>query len=177
MTSHCQCSLLVQLWFGGLISAAIIGLVVFAFYFSNSFLHQYPIEEVKDNSSFACDLTLRNAKFRTSIQKVPTARHSVSANQRIFDLLKAQVFTLDIDLIQTAFTCDDPIYVERLYGYQYAPLPISRCQKTHNATVLNVGILLPAHDITVQLVLPGLKTIGAIRLGLRGSEAVLDNGR
>ena len=148
-----------------------------AFYFSNSFLQQYPIEEVKGNSSFACDVTLRNAKFSTSIQKVPSARHSSNVNQPIFDLLKAQAFTLNIELIQTAFTCDDPLYVERLYGYQYTLLPISRCEKTHNDTVLSVGILLPAHDITVQLVLPGLKTVGAIRLGLHGSAAVAEAGR
>ena len=168
---------LLQLWFGGLVSAAIVGLVISAFYFSNSYLHQYPIETVTDDSSFACDVTLRNAKFSTTLQKTPTSPHSTGAKQPIFELLDAQPFTLTIELVQTAFTCDDSLHVQRLAGYQHTSLPISRCEKTHNGTVLSVAIVLPAHGITLQLVLPGLKTVGAIRLGLCGPSAVLEDGR
>ena len=95
----------------------------------------------------------------------------------MFVLLKSQAFTLTIDLVQTAFTCEDPLYVQRLVGYEYTSLPVSRCEKTHNGTVLHLAVVLPAHAITLQLVLPGLKTIGAIRLGLCGPSAVLEDGR
>ena len=56
-------------------------------------------------------------------------------------------------------------------------LPISTCEKTHNGTILSLGIQLPAHVINVQLVLPGLKTIGAIRVGLYGPPADFEEGR
>ena len=46
-----------------------------------------------------------------------------------------------------------------------------------NETILSLGVLLPAHDIRLQLILPGLKTIGAIRLGLSGPAIVLEDGR
>jgi hypothetical protein len=95
----------------------------------------------------------------------------------MFELLNAQLFTLNIDLIQTAFTCQDPLHVLRFSGYQYTSLPISTCEKTHNGTILSLGIELPAHVINVELVLPGLKTIGAIRVGLYGPPASLEDGR
>ena len=47
----------------------------------------------------------------------------------------------------------------------------------HNGTILSLAILLPVHDIRLQLILPGLKTIGAIRLGLSGPLAVHADGR
>ena len=151
--------------------------MISAYYFSNAFLHQYPIEQVTSNSSFACDVTLRNAKFRTTIQKTASSGHSTNENQPMFELLNAQVFTLNIDLIQTAFTCQDSIHILRSSGYQHTSLPISTCEKTHNGTILSLGIQLPAHVINIQLVLPGLKTIGAIRVGLHGPPAALEDGR
>jgi hypothetical protein len=95
----------------------------------------------------------------------------------MFELLNSQSFTLNIDLVQTAFTCQDSLYVQRLTGYKSTPLDIFRCETIHNGTILSLGILLPAHDISLQLILPGLKTIGAIRLGLSGPSAVLEDGR
>ena len=46
-----------------------------------------------------------------------------------------------------------------------------------NQTILRLAIMLPAHEISVQLVLPGLKTIGAVRIGLSGPSATNDDGR
>ena len=151
--------------------------MVSAYHFSNAYLHQYPIERVTANSSFACDVTLRNAKFTTTIQKTSSSSRSTNENKPIFDLLNSQVFTLNIDLVQTAFTCQDSLYVQRLTGFQSIPLPIARCEMIHNETILSLAIVLPVHDIQLQLILPGLKTIGAIRLGLSGSPAVLEDGR
>ena len=69
------------------------------------------------------------------------------------------------------------MHVLRFSGYQYTALPISKCEKTHNGTILSLGIQLPAHVINVQLVLPGLKSIGAIRVGLYGPPADFEEGR
>ena len=116
------------MWIGGLFSAAIIVLAFSAYYFSNAFLQQYPIEQVTHNSSFACDVTLRNAKFSTTTQKRWDPRRSTKESQPMFDLLDAQPFTLNIDLVQTAFTCDDQFYVQRLNGYQITTVPITQCE-------------------------------------------------
>ncbi|UJR16646.1 hypothetical protein I4U23_003546 [Adineta vaga] len=166
-----------ELWIGGLTSAAIIVLIISAYSFSNSYLHQYPIEQVTRNSSFACDVTLRNAKFSTSTQKRWDSRHTTKESQSMFDLLNAQPFTLNIDLVQTAFTCDDFFYVQRLHGNKVISLSITKCEMNYNDTILSLAILLPVHEINVQLILPGLKTIGAIRVGLSGPSAEADNGR
>jgi hypothetical protein len=165
------------MWIGGLISAAIIVLAVSAYYFSNAYLRQYPIESVTHNSSFACDVTLRNAKFTTTTQKRWDPARSTKASQPMFDLLDAQPFTLNIDLVQTAFTCEDNFYVQRLNGYEITLIPITKCGTSYNETILNLAILLPAQTISVQLVLPGLKTIGAIRIGLSGPSAEVEDGR
>jgi hypothetical protein len=95
----------------------------------------------------------------------------------MFDLLDAQPFTLNIDLVQTAFTCEDQFYVQRLNGYKITIVPVTKCETSYNETILSLGILLPAQVVSVQLVLPGLKTIGAIRIGLTGPSAVTADGR
>ncbi|CAF1003158.1 unnamed protein product [Adineta steineri] len=166
-----------EMWIGGLISAAIIVLVVSAYSFSNSFLRQYPIEDITHNSSFACDVTLRNAKFSTTTQQRWDPRRSTKESQTMFDLLNAQLFTLNIDLVQTAFTCDDQLYVQRFDGYETTIIPITKCQTKYNDTTLSLTILLPAQVISVRLVLPGLNTVGAIRIGLSGPAAEAEDGR
>jgi hypothetical protein len=165
------------MWIGGLISAAIIVLVVSAYYFSNAYLHQYPIEHVTGNSSFACDVTLRNAKFSTTTQKRWDPGRSTKQSQSMFDLLNSQPFTLNIDLVQTAFTCKDSFYVQRLIGNRVTLVPINKCKASYNETILSLNIVLPVQEISVQLILPGLKTIGAIRIGLSGPSAKSEDGR
>ncbi|CAF1587354.1 unnamed protein product [Didymodactylos carnosus] len=78
-----------ELWVGGLASFAIVVLVSFAYSFSNSYLNQYPIENV-GNSNFACDRSIRNAKFDTSLQSlgIPATENE----QTMFDLLNEQTF-------------------------------------------------------------------------------------
>ena len=145
--------------FGSVVSfsAAVIVLLISAFHFSNAYLHQYPIESVTKNSSFACDVTIRNAKFSTTTQKSWGTRRSNWATQPIVDLLTLQQFTLNIDFVQTAFNCQDSILVQRIINNKYTSLSISNCEKSHNETVLHLAILLPTHEITLQLILPGLK--------------------
>ncbi|CAM4911287.1 unnamed protein product [Rotaria socialis] len=166
-----------EMWIGGLASAAIIVLVVSACTFSNAYLSQYPIEHVTKNSSFACDTTLRNAKFSTTMQNTWNSRRPQDESQLIFDLLNSQPFTLNIDLVQTAFTCQDSFYVQRITTYTTIQFPIAWCQTNYNNTTLSLAIVLPVHTISVQLILPGVKTIGAIRVGLSGPSAVEEDGR
>ncbi|CAF4985464.1 unnamed protein product [Rotaria sp. Silwood1] len=164
-------------WIGGLVSIGIIVIVVSAYAFSNTFLHQYPIESIIGEQSFACDVTLRNAKFSTTMQKMPGSSRSIRQNQAMFDLLNLQAFDLKIDLIQTAFTCQDSLVVYRLVDYILLSIPISRCETSYNGSILSLTIPLTSHDISIQLTLPGLRTVGGIRVGLFGPLAASKNGR
>ena len=124
------------------------------------------------DSSFACDATIRNAQFSTTTQRQTDSRRSSRDIQNMFDMLKKQQLTLNIDLVQTPFTCNDSFIVEHLIGFTLTPLLISDCQARSNATIISLAIAVPAHNIAVRIILPGIKTVGAIRLGLSGPAAV-----
>ena len=140
-------------------------------------MYTYPIEKIASDSSFACNVTLRNAKFSTTVQKVPNSRSSIKDIQAMFDMLGSQPFILNIDLVQTAFTCNDSLLIQRLAGYTLTSLSILKCQTSCNGSILSITISLPVHEISVQLILSGLKTIGAIRLGLSGPSCVTSDSR
>jgi hypothetical protein len=92
-----------ELWFGGLVSFAMIVLIVYSFLFGYLFLGKYPIEASTD-ASFACDTQLRNAQFSSNLQLLTTIRTDEEAI--IFQLLDAQPLTMTIDFIQTGFQCE-----------------------------------------------------------------------
>lgn len=158
-------------------SAAILILVVSAYVSSNGYFHQYPIESITGDDSFMCDVTMRNAKFTTTTQKTSNSQRSTKDNQAMFDMLNSQPFILKIDLVQTAFTCEDSLIVQRLIGYTLTELPISSCQSSYNNSIISLAITLPVQEISVQLTLPGSRTIGAIRIGLSGPSNVSEYGR
>ena len=108
-----------------------------------------------------------NAKFSSSIQLIGLSQTVTEANV-LANMLANQPFTLKIDLINTAFTCNDSLIVYRLYAYTLMPIRIESCSSNHNESVLSLEILLSAHEIHVQLMLPGIRTIGAIRIGFQG---------
>ena len=111
------------------------------------------------------------------MQLIPNSRRSTRQNQPMFELLNSQPFYLKIDLIQTAFTCQDNLIVNQVIDYTLLQLPITKCETSYNGSILSLTIALPAHDIIVQLILPGVRTVGAIRLGLAGPPAVKEDGR
>ena len=120
---------------------------------------------------------MHNAKFSTTLQKLPSSRSATKDIQTIFDLLNLQSFTLNIDLIQTAFTCNDTIFVQRFIGYTGTNLTILSCETKFNNSILSLAIRLPVHEISLKVTLLGLKTIGAIRLGLYGPGTITANNR
>lgn len=111
------------------------------------------------------------------MQKMPGSRRSTKQNQAMFVLLSSQAFDLKIDLVQTAFACQNSLLVYRVIDYVLVPLSISKCETSYNDSILSLTIPLPSHDIAVQLVLPGLQTVGGIRLGLFGPSAISEDGR
>lgn len=118
---------------------------------------------------------MRNAQFSSSMQ-MSKPHHPVDT-QPIFDLLNQQPFTLHVDLINTAYTCSDQILVQRIIAYTLITLPVSSCVMSYNQGILSLSILLPSHDMNIQVTLPGLRTVGALRLGITGPGATLQDNR
>ena len=93
-----------EMWIGGLFSFALLVLITFGFWFGSEYLRQYPIETAAD-ANFACDKSLRNAKFSSSLQLLAVLRSE--EEKPIFELLDQQSWTLSLDLIQTGFQCNE----------------------------------------------------------------------
>ncbi len=151
-----------EYWISGLISFSVLVLVSFAFAFSNEYLKKYPIE-TSSPSYFACDTTLRNAKFETNVQSL--AIPFASTEQEMFDLLYNQAFTLNLDFINTLVKCD-AISIQALFGLTWATIRWLTCDNTND--ILTLVIPLPYQHISVQVFLADTKMMGAIRIGMTG---------
>ncbi|CAF1040639.1 unnamed protein product [Rotaria sordida] len=151
-----------ELWVGGLASFSLIVLVSFAYAFSNNYLKQYPIETSSD-SYFACDLSIRNAKFQTNLQSLAIPR--AEAEKNMFHLLEQQNLTLNIDFINTLINCDI-ISLRALFGTTWSTIRWSTCENVRS--VLSLTIPLPFQLTSVEITLAGIQTIGALRIGLSG---------
>jgi hypothetical protein len=151
-----------EYWISGLISFSVIVLVSFAFAFSSEYLKKYPIE-TSSPSYFACDSSLRNAKFETNVQSL--AIPFTPTEQEMFDLLNNQAFTLSIDFINTLVNCD-AISIQALFGLTWSTIRWLYCNNTNY--ILTLTIPLPYQHISVQVFLDDTKMMGAIRIGLTG---------
>jgi len=158
-----------EFWIGGLVSFSIIVLVSFAYAFSNAYLQQYPIE-TSSPSYFACDTTIRNAKFETNVQSL--AIPFAEAEQEMADLLNEQIFTLNINLINTLINCD-AISIEALYGITWSTIRWLDCNNT--SSILKLSIPLPFQQVSVRVTLDSINTIGGLSFGLSGSGHESEN--
>ena len=156
-----------EFWLGGLASFCVIVLVSFGYAFSAKFLKQYPIETASD-SHFACDVSLRNAQFETSIQSssIPAAK----LEQTMIDLLDNQSFTLNVAFVNTLMKCD-VVSLQALYGTTWTPIRYIDCY--NNNSVLSISIALKYQKISVQIFLADVQSIGGLRVGLYGSPTKL----
>ena len=150
------------MWLGGVASLAVILITVMAYHFAVSFLNQYPVEN-SEPSSFACDETIRNAKFESSLKalSVPVAE----IEQPIFDALANQVFTLHLDFINTATECQQFSLLEVIDSSTY-PLPDVWC--TEGDGIMSASVVLPQHGITVRASVIDIQPIGGVRVGISG---------
>jgi hypothetical protein len=89
----------------------------------------------------------------------------------IFALLNAQPFTLHIDFINAVFNCTD-ITVIQVKDIDL-PMPISSCSDTEST--VSFSLLLPSQDISLQIQLTGINTIGGFRISLEGADANVEN--
>ena len=92
-----------ELWFGGLVSFAMIVLIVYSFFFGALFVTRYPMESSKD-ADFACDTSLRNIQFSSTLQLLATIKNEEELP--IFEMLSHQEFIMTVYLIQTGFNCN-----------------------------------------------------------------------
>ncbi|CAF1282790.1 unnamed protein product, partial [Didymodactylos carnosus] len=159
-----------ELWFGGLISFGIIVLVSFAYWFSSSYLRQYPIETSGD-STFACDTSIRNAKFSTDLQLLSIPKSD--EQQPIFNMLDQQTFTMSVDFVNTLYRYTD-IIVQQNIGSNLVLLNISNYRMQDNATV-HVSVVLPFHQMNIQFNLTGPYSVGGVRICLSGPSASNDS--
>ena len=152
-----------ELWLGGMASLAVILITAMAYNFAMSYLNQYPAESVGP-SSFACDETIRNAKFESGLkaQSVPVAE----VERPIFNALEEQRFTLHLDFINTAIPCTKVTIVEEIESFTF-PLPDVTCTEAH--AIVSVSAPLPQHAITIQAVFHDIQPVGGVRVGLSGS--------
>jgi len=158
-----------ELVLGGLFSFAIIVLVICAYTFSDSYFYRYPIEKITGNANFACDQTLANAQFSSSLMSIGVPPTDDEAP--IFELLDAQPLTLNVDFINTLFTCTD-ISVLQIKDINL-PMSISSC--TDHGSSLSISLLLPSHSISLQVLLTGTNTIGGVRIGLQAPGVDTEN--
>jgi hypothetical protein len=136
--------------------------------FAISYLYQYPSEKVGP-SSFACDVTIRNAKFESNLQAlaVPIS----DEEQPIFTLLNDQNFTFQIDFVNTNASCTK-LSISEVTDSSTISLNLSSCSNINGT--LSATVFLPEHAITLQAVLDDIQLVGGMRIGLSGPGQ--DNG-
>jgi hypothetical protein len=152
-----------ELWGGGLASLSLLVLLIFAYNFSGSYIKQYPIETSLP-SAFACDETIRNAKFQTNLQSLSTPR--IDDEQVIFDMLDKQQFILTIDFVNTQQDCDNVKITQTVHSYTKAITP--KC--SYNRSILTLSTILESHTISLQYNFDSASSIGGFRVSLYGKQ-------
>ena len=150
------------MWLGGVASLAVILITAMAYNFAMSYLNQYPAEKVGP-SSFACDETIRNAKFESTLKALAVPVSEVE--KPIFAALKAQTFTVQLDFLSTSFPCQALSIMEVLDS---STLPLRNSSCTSGSGKTSISVVLPQHVITVRAVINDIQPIGGVRVSLSG---------
>lgn len=124
-------------------------------------MKQYPIETAND-ATFACDPTLRNAKFSTSMQSLGTP--ILEDDQPIFDMLDKQAFTLNVAFLNTDFHANQ-LNVSLVLGSVLLELPKVTKQ---TEGILGVSTNLTSHSPTIRFNVSSDSAAGGFRVGLQG---------
>jgi hypothetical protein len=144
----------------------VVIIAVMAYFFAISFMNQYPAETVGP-SEFACDPTIRNAKYTSMLQAsvVPLS----DAEQPIFDMLDGQNFTLNVDFVNTKLNCS-VLSVQNIITSLVQRLALSSC--VCEGGITSMSVKLPAHESTVRIMVDSVDLIGGLRIGLSGEGQV-----
>ena len=160
-----------ELWLGGIASLCIVLMTIMAYHFALSFMNQYPSENVGP-STFACDPELRNSRYSSLLQSlaVPIS----DSEQPLFNLLDSQNFTLNIELLNTAVTCDS-FMIQQITDDSPLILSFNTCSNTNG--VLAANVRLRQQKVQIELVFSDKQIIGGVRLGLSGPGQQNDSNR
>lgn len=152
-----------EVWIGGLASFALLVLLLFSYVFSSAFLNQYPIETTSP-STFACDTTIRNAQFDTSLQSLSTA---LSDNdQEIFNMLDNQQFILKVDFINTRQQCGQVSITQLIH----ANPKLINFDCSYDRSILTLSTILESHVTSLTYSFDLAQCIGGFRISLFGVE-------
>ena len=164
-----------EIWFGGLMSFAIIVLLAFTSKSAISFARLYPIENVSSNneSTITCEPILPNVKFSSVLQLLSIGQHE--DEKPIFTMLDKQNITLTVHFVSTSFVCANVTMQENLDRGQRIPSDKFNCSYDTKLSILSVSTLLPQHRITMQFQLTGPYFVGGLRICLSGSSITEDN--
>lgn len=157
-------------------SIGIIVFLAFSYAFSSTYYRRYPIENVGSNAWFSCHEDMKNAKFSSTMQMLQLSRLTED-NAIMYHMLDQQPFTMIIDLINTAFTCNDSIVMQRIFRHKRVSLPMTACKSSYNGSIISLTILLPGRAMKLELILPGVRTVGLLRMNLNGPGQTSENGR
>ena len=133
-----------------------------AYNFAISYLNQYPSEKVGP-STFACDETIRNAKFESSLKSLAVPESEVE--QVMFEMLDDQEFTLQVEFVNTAMSCRKVSIVEVI---EWTTSVLSRMTCREDNGTVTARVVLPQHSITVRIVVSEVQVVGALRVGMIG---------
>ncbi|CAF3048987.1 unnamed protein product [Rotaria socialis] len=158
-----------EFWIGGIVSFAIIFICICGYIFSGTYYKRYPIENSNAGTVFGCDPTLTNAQFTSGLMSVMVSPNDDEA--LIFELLDAQTFILQVDFVNTLYTCTDLTLAQ--VKDKILPLAYSSCSDNNGS--LSLAVQLPSHGINLQFLLAGINTIGGIRLYLEGAGTEEEN--
>ena len=166
-----------ELWLGGLLTLAIVVLIVFTCKFSVSFNALYPIETLASQmgESSSCDSDLINAKFSSSLKLLATRKQP--DERPIFNLLDQQNITLTVEFISTGFQCSNVSLQQNFPRLQAQKISKYECLYQAENDILSVSTVLPRHLTTVQFNLQGPFFVGGLRLCLSGPETSIEKGR
>jgi hypothetical protein len=151
------------MWVGGLVSFAIVVLLIFAYTFSAAFYREYPSEN-SGSLALGCSETVRNAKYESGLQSlsIPVSKEE----EPIFNLLNQQHFILRLDLLNTIASC-------KSLSVQQIPAPSSgkfifNC--TDSSGILSAAVELPYQKVVIKWILDDIAFIGAVRISLTAHD-------
>ncbi|CAF1390084.1 unnamed protein product [Rotaria sordida] len=148
-----------KMWIGGLVSLAIMVLLLFAYTFSIRFYQQYPSHNSAPSTS-ACDEIIHNVKYESGLQSL-----SITASkeeQPMFDLLNKQHFILRVELLNTIASCKS-LSVQQILGSATSKV-IFTC--TDSIGILTAAIELAYQKTIIKWILNDIALIGAVRISL-----------
>jgi hypothetical protein len=165
-----------EVWFGGLVSLAIIVLIAFTCKFSMSFFDLYPIENTSSEKRVAvsCNPDLLNAKFTSNVQLLSVQKHDNEI--QMIEILHQQNLTLMIDFVSTSFKCDNVrMYRDMSQGDKVRIFDYD-CSE-NKSFILSVSVGLSQHRIKIETVLYEKYFVGGLRVCILGPYASYEHGK